>query len=246
MQRALMAGVAGCFLSAMAGRAQEVTPQSSLNSSEAKFASEAGETLPRAPLPQPQGRLTLGERFKLEARVSFGLSAVIAPAAEAGYDMAHHPSHYPREWTDGGGAYGRNYGAELARHTAGGLTRFATAAVDREDPRYYPSTSRRKVRRIAHAVWFTVWDKSDTGHGTFALSNFTGAAAAGYSGMPYEPEGFNDFTHATQRAGVEIATYAGHNVVTEFSPEIYRMLRAMHVPLRLAHVFISENPGVKP
>ena len=108
--------------------------------------------LPQAPLPQPTGRVTLGERFTLEARVTFGASAFILPAAEAGYDMAHPPGAYPREWKDGAGAFGRNYGAELARHTAGGLTRFVTAAVDGEDPRYSPSTHRRYAPRFMHAV----------------------------------------------------------------------------------------------
>ena len=246
MQRALLTGAAGCLLGTMAVRAQEVTPQSSLSSSETRLSGEAGGTLPQAPLPQPQGRLTLGERFKLEARVSFGVSAVVFPAAEAGYTMVHPPRDFPKEWKDGPGAFGRNFGADLARHTAGGLTRFATAAVDGEDPRYYPSTSGRAVPRFVHAVLFTVSNRSNSGHRTFALSNFTGAAAAGFVGMPYEPAGFNNVTHATQRAGLELITFTGHNLVTEFSPEIYRGLRAMHAPEGFAHYFISENPGTKP
>jgi hypothetical protein len=245
MQRALLGGAAGCLLGAMAVRAQDVKPSTSMSSSEARLDGGA-ETLPQAPLPQPQGWLTLGERFKLEARVSFGVSALIVPAAEAGYDMARPPSHYPKDWKDGPGAFGRNYGAELARHTAGGLTRFATAAVDGEDPRYYPSRSRRVLPRFAHALWFTVSDKTNGGRRTLALSNFTGAAAAGFVGMPYEPAGYNDIPHATGRAGIELATYAGHNLVTEFSPELYRGLRAMHFPEGIAHVFVSEDPGKKP
>jgi len=203
-------------------------------------------TLPQAPLPQPTGRLTLGERFKLEARVSFGVSAIVFPALEAGYDMANPPSHFPKEWKDGPGAYGRNYGAELARHTAGGLTRFATAAVVREDPRYFPSTHRSYVPRFWHAVWFSMVDKSDSGHSMPALGNFTGAAAAGYVGMPYEPVGYNDFTHGTQRTAVEFATYAAHNLATEFSPELYRTAQAMHLPEGIAQIFVSEDPGTKP
>ncbi len=202
--------------------------------------------LPEAPLPQPSGRLTLGERFKLEARVSFGVSALIVPAFGAGYDMVNPPNGYPKDWKDGAGAYGRNYGAELARHTAGGLTRFVVAAVDGEDPRYYPSKTQSKVPRFWHAVWFTVSDKTNGGHRTLALSNFAGAAAAGCAGMPYEPAGYDDFTHGVQRGAVEFASYAGHNLVTEFSPELYRTARSMHVPERFAKIFVSETPGTKP
>ena len=71
--------------------------------------------------------------------------------------MADPPDSYPREWRDGGAAFGRLYGAEFARHTAGGITHFAVAALDREDPRYYFSTSHGYLPRAAHALLFTVF-----------------------------------------------------------------------------------------
>lgn len=201
--------------------------------------------LAESPQLQQDGSLTLRQRFQLTMRVTFGVSAILIPAAEAGVDMAFPPSHYPREWTDGVGAFGRNYGAELARHTAGGLTRFAVAAVDREDPRYYASTSNRAVPRFIHAVMFTVADRNNSGHRTPAVSNFAGAAAAGFSGMPYEPAGFNDATHGAQRAAVEFGSFGAHNLVTEFGPELYRGMRKMHLPEWMAKAAVSED-AVRP
>lgn len=203
--------------------------------------------LPETPRRQPQaaGSLTLGERFRLEARLTLGISAFLVPATEAGIRMAHPPGGYPREWSDGPGAFGRNYGAGLARHTAGGLTRFAVAAADREDPRYYASARRGAGIRFAHAVGFTLRDRAMSGRRRFALSNFAGAAAAGFSGMPYEPEGFNDASHAAQRAGIELGSFGMHNVVTEFAPEIARTMRKMHLPQWMAGGAISEN-AVRP
>jgi hypothetical protein len=202
------------------------------------------QTLPEAPRPQPE-RLNLEQRFKLEARVTFGISAILTPALTAAFVMADPPKNYPREWRDGAGAFGRNYGAGLARHTAGGMTRFAVAAVDGEDPRYYASASKRFVPRVFHAVVFTVSDRSNGGHRTLAVSNFAGAAAAGFVSMPYEPAGYNDTTHGTQRAALVFGSFGAHNVVTEFAPDIYRIMHKMHFPDWMAKAAISED-AVRP
>jgi hypothetical protein len=215
----------------------------SLPAQDAPAAAFSPAMFPEAPQPQQTDSLTLNQRFHLAMLVTFGVSAILTPAAEAGVDMALPPHHYPREWRDGAGAFGRNYGAELARHTAGGLTRFAVAAVDREDPRYYASTSNRLVPRFIHAVMFTVVDRNNSGHSMPAVSNFAGAAAAGFSGMPYEPGGFNDATHCAQRAAVELGSFGAHNLVTEFAPELYRGMRKMHLPRWMVKVEVSEDAG---
>jgi hypothetical protein len=185
--------------------------------------------------------LTLHERVKLATRETFGPAAYIYPAINAGVTMAHPPSHFSREWSDGGAAFGRNYGSNLERHTAGGLTKFAIAAVDGEDPRYFPSTSTHMVPRFVHAALFTVVDRSNSGHRTIAFSNLGGAAAAGFSGMPFQPDGFDDAPHAEQRAAVEVGSFALHNVVIEFSPEFLALARKMHIPMRLARIAITED-----
>ena len=200
------------------------------------------QTRPNVDSPAPKP-LTLGDRFKLEARVTFGPSAFFVPAAEAGITMAHPPHNYPREWSDGAGAFGRNYGAELARHTAGGLTRFTVAAIDREDPRYYASSSNRYVPRAVHAMLFTVSNRNMAGHRTFALSNFAGAAGAGAIGMPYEPQGFDKIDHAAQRAALEFASFGFHNLTSEFSPEITAILVKMHMPHWIRKAAITEVPN---
>ena len=248
MRRVIVGGVVGivCASAVWGQRVSPSAPHDSRSLPGLRLSGEAVTTLPQAPLPQPSDRLTLGERFRLEARVSFGISAMVFPAIEAGYDIANPPHHYPKEWKDGPGAYGRNYGAELARHTAGGLARFATAAVTREDPRYYPSRRRRVLPRFWHAVWFSVVDKSESGRAMPAAGNFAGAAAAGYVGMPYEPAGYNDFTHGTQRAAVEFSTYAVNNLVTEFSPELCRTMKAMHFPQGVAKTLVRGDSGTKP
>jgi hypothetical protein len=162
---------------------------------------------------------------------NFGPSAFILPALSAGFTMAHPPDAYPRDWKDGWAAFGRNYGSIFGQDTTGGLTHFATAAIDGEDPRYYPSTSNSYGRRVAHAVAFTFVNRSNRGGRAFALSNFVDASSAGFAGNLWEPDGYNDPTHALQRSEIQFAKLVGKNLALEFTPEftrIYQKIRPKH------------------
>jgi len=189
----------------------------------------------------PATSLTLGDRFALEAHITFGPAAFVVPAGEAAIDMALPPHRYPAAWSDGAGAFGRNYGADFVRHTTGGLTHFATAAVLREDPRYHPSTSANFGLRVIHALTFTLVDRSNSGRHTIAVSNLAGSAAAGFIGMAYYPDGFNDTTHAYQRAAVEVTTFGAHNIIAEFAPELVHLAHFFHLPDRLADSFLPPD-----
>jgi len=211
------------------------------SSAEPASTSTSVSTFPEAPRPRLTAPLRLGERFSLELHTTFSPSAFIFPATESAIIMAAPPHKYPPEWLDGPGGFGRNYGAEFVRHTAGGMTHFAVAAIDREDPRYFPSTSTNPLKRTVHALMFTVIDQSDSGRRTLAVSNFAGSAAAGAIGMTFYPDGFDDVTHAYQRAAIEFSTYGSHNLTAEFSPEITRLLRKCHVPAGIASAFLPAE-----
>jgi hypothetical protein len=47
--------------------------------------------------------------------------------------------------------------------------------------------------------------------------------------MAYQPRGFNDITHANQRASMNLAVFAGLNIASEFGPDIARLLHFQHV-----------------
>ena len=81
-----------------------------------------------------------------------------------------------------------------------------------EDPRYVPSGSKNAILRISHALMFTLIDKTDSGrtHSRFPIS--LGAAAGGFVGMGFYPEGHNDEAHAEQRALRGLETIALANL----------------------------------
>lgn len=176
---------------------------------------------------QPSG---IEDKFSYYINETFlNASAFMAPAFRAGIRMANPPgsgaTRYPSEWRRGAEAFGRNYGDALAQRVTFQTARFATGAITREDPRYHPSSSHNAFARSFHAISYTFVDRSDSGHAMPALSNFVGAAAAGFVGNAYLPPGYDNATHAGQRATLQFGFTAAGNLFREFAPQMPRPVR---------------------
>jgi hypothetical protein len=177
-------------------------------------------------------RLSFDDKFTIYTHQTFGPPAVIFPAFSAAMGMANPKRHYPHEWRDGAGAFGRLYGDPLAMAASQRSARFLTGLALHEDPRYVRSESKNPLMRTAHALAFTFIDKTDSGRNTIAFSNFAGAAAGGFVGTAYLPHGYNDLTHAEQRIAFQFMSIAIQNVAAEFQPQwgpIARKLRIQKV-----------------
>jgi hypothetical protein len=224
--------------------AQKTQDQQAANLPDIPEAQEQGN-LPKSPFrPQDESnavlylpvatprQLSFGDKFTIYAHQTFGPPALVLPAFAAGRDMANPKSHYPHDWKDGGGAFGRIYGDSLAMTTSQHTARFLTGVALHEDPRYVRSSSTNPLMRTMHALAFTLVDKTDSGRNTIALSNFAGAAAGGFVGSAYLPHGYNDLTHAEQRMAIQFTNIAIQNVAAEFQPQwgpIVRKLRIQKV-----------------
>jgi hypothetical protein len=182
------------------------------------------------PTSQSKGPMSVGEKFAYFEKPVFGPRAMFMTAFRTGLFMANPTSGYPREWRDGAGAFGRNYGNQYARSAAMSFARFASDALLHEDLRYSRSRSKSFFARAGHALGFTFIDKTDGGHPTLAFSNFGGAAAAGFMGNGYLPDGWNNTTHAGQRSLAAFGGFAMQNLAHEFAPEIGHALHHLHLP----------------
>jgi hypothetical protein len=158
-------------------------------------------------------------------------SVFTAPSFRAGIRMANPPgrgvTQYPPEWRQGAEAFGRNYGDAFAQRVTFQTARFATGLITHENPRYIPSASHKVFARSFHALTFTFVDRSDSGHTMPAISNFVGATAAGFVGNTYLPSGFNNATHAGQRATIQFGFTAAGNLFREFAPQMPRPVRTV-------------------
>lgn len=158
-------------------------------------------------------------------------SVFTAPAFRAGIRMANPPgkgaTQYPPEWKQGAEAFGRNYGDAFTQRVTFQTARFATGVITHEDPRYTPSSSHNVLARSLHALTFTFVDRSDSGRPMPAFSNFVGSTAAGFVGNAYLPSGFNNTTHAGQRATLQFGFTAAGNLFREFAPQMPRPVRTV-------------------
>ena len=185
--------------------------------------------------------LTFQDKLQIYVHKSFGPPAVILPALGAGLGMINPPSEYPKDWKDGAGAFGRNYGYRLADRTSRNSAQFLTGALLREDPRYLRSTSANPLVRTVHALAFTIFDKTDSGRTTFAASNFAAAAAGGFVGMGILPNGYNDLTHAEQHMASEFLQIGIGNVITEFEPQWGPWAKKLRIPKLLPGWWVPEH-----
>jgi hypothetical protein len=180
--------------------------------------------------PLATGKQTIGEKFMDYAIVTIGPRALVGPALSAAITMARPPTSYPHDWTDGGEAFGKNYGSILARNASLRTGRFLTGALLHEDFRYRPSESKNPLVRSFHAIAFTFIDRSDSGHNQIAVSNFVAAGAGGFIGQLYLPHPYNHLSHAESETARLFAGIAAQNLLREFAPDIRRITRKLHVP----------------
>jgi hypothetical protein len=220
--------LAGSFLSVHGQTA-------SSSSSEQASQPDVSEPIP-SPQQNPNGStavamppLDFRAKFNRTIEPAFGPRALFFDAAFGGIRMAKAPDAYPHEWRSGAEAFGRNYGDAFARTGSLAITRFSTSELLHEDLRYQRSSSGSVPLRLSHALLFTFIDKTDHGHSTLALSNFTGAGAAGFIGNAYLPPGFDNLTHAGQRATFAFGSLAVGNVFQEFAPELQKGLLKIHI-----------------
>ncbi len=185
--------------------------------------------------------LTGEDKFRIYIHKTFGPPGLILPAFGAGFQMLNPPSHYPREWKDGGGAFGRTYGYKVADRTSRETAQFLTGFLLHEDPRYQRSTSTNAFRRTLHALAFTVFDKTDSGRNTLAVSNFASAAAGGFVGMGILPDSYNDLTHAEQRMASEFLQIAIGNIATEFEPQWGPWAKKLRIPKILPAWWVPQH-----
>jgi hypothetical protein len=175
-------------------------------------------------------RLGFAGKVRYFAVHSFGPGAFVGPLVWSAPILAKPPVHYPQDWRQGAGALGRLYGDALALQTTAQTGKFLMGAAFHEDPRYSASSSRNPFERTLHAIAFTAFDRSDSGHATFAVSNFAASASAGFVGNAYLPHGYNDTSHAVIRMGLEFGSLAVTNLMQEFNPEFRWLGKKMHLP----------------
>lgn len=181
-------------------------------------------------LPTQVTPVTGADRFRLYVRDTYNAGLFFSSAFPALGQMTSPPRGIDRSWRQGVEGYAKNLGDYVATNVTTNTTRHLAAALLREDVRYRRSANKGFFPRFSHALaaQFVSWDAQGHVRPIFAPS--IGAAAGGFVRRAYAPPGFDDTTHAGQRALQQMASLAADNIVREFAPELCRLGRKLHFP----------------
>jgi len=162
--------------------------------------------------------LTFGKRVRVYGHSVFSIDTVIGPALGAGISQAEDE---PPEWRGGAEGYGRRFGSDFARTVISKTITFGVAAIDGEDPRYFPSESRSVWGRTQHAVAWAFVSPTASGRQIPGFSKLLGPYGAAFIANTWYPEfPANRATagDAAVRGTYSLAASIGWHVAREFIP----------------------------
>src|SRR5215469_7073271 len=165
--------------------------------------------------------LTVGQKFKLQARSQFDYFEIPWYGILAGFSQARNTS---AGYGQGAAGYGKRYASEWSDGT---IQNFMVGAVFasalQQDPRYYVLGKGSFCHRVGYAVSRIVVTRSDSGREEFNASQiFGGALAAGISTYSYHPRQQRTLRNAASLWGTQIGLDTFSQGVKEFWPDIQR------------------------
>jgi hypothetical protein len=165
--------------------------------------------------------LTVGEKFKLQARSQFDYFEIPWYGILAGFSQARNTS---AGYGQGAAGYGKRYASEWGD---GAIENFMVGAVFasalRQDPRYYVLGEGSFWHRTGYAISRIVVTRSDSGRAEFNASQIFGSAvAAGVSTYSYHPRDERNLRNAASVWGTQIGLDTFTQGVKEFWPDIHR------------------------
>src|SRR5215469_9693880 len=165
--------------------------------------------------------LTVGQKFKLQARSQFDYFEIPWYGILAGFSQARNTS---AGYGQGAAGYGKRYAQEWSDGT---IENFMVGAVFasalRQDPRYYVLGKGSFRHRLGYSISRIVVTRSDSGRAEFNASQiFGGATAAGISTYSYHPRDQRTLRNAASLWGTQIGLDIFTQGIKEFWPDIHR------------------------
>jgi hypothetical protein len=165
--------------------------------------------------------LTVGQKFKLQARSQFDYFEIPWYGILAGISQARNTS---AGYGQGAAGFGKRYASEWADGT---IENFMVGAVFasalRQDPRYYVLGKGSFLHRTGYAVSRIVITRSDSGRTEFNASQiFGGVVAATISTYSYHPRDERNLGNVASVWGTQIGLDTFTQGIKEFWPDIHR------------------------
>jgi hypothetical protein len=162
------------------------------------------------------------EKFITATEDSFDYSAILLPAAVAGYSQITNATP---EFHQGAAGYGRYFWHSYVDQAIENYSVEAIVPVlTHQDSRYYTLGKGGFVKRSGYALSRVVITRTDTGHETFNTSEIVGSGMASGISNLYYPSAERTFGNTGQKWGLNIGIDAATFLFKEFWPDINNAL----------------------
>ena len=121
----------------------------------------------------------------------------------------------PREWGQGGDAYGKRFGSEYAEGAITDTTKLLVARMLDEDPAFARCQCTGFFHRLRHAALGPVSARKPDGRTVFSLSRVAGATAGKASTTMWYPR-HQSVEDVARHVGLDLAGNVGMDILREF------------------------------
>jgi len=156
-------------------------------------------------------------KLQFHAEATLGPGAIASFAAYAGF-LQEIDS--PKEWGQGGGAYGQRFASTLGWSAIHSTLAFGLDSTLHQDPRYYRSHSTGFWRRSGHALRGTILTRTDAGGETLSTWRIGSAYGAAFLSDLWYPARLDTVREGFIDGSIGLGLGFASNLGAEFWPDI--------------------------
>ena len=170
-----------------------------------------------------RGPLSPGEKFKLFLDDSIAPSTMFGSAVGASVSQA---ANVPHGYGQGWDAYGKRFGASMARHASSDFFgTFLLASALHQDPRFFPQLNPTFGSSAKYAISRVFVTRNDEGKNVANWSQLVGMLLSESLANAYWPEEDRTAGQTFRRFGIGVGTRAAGNMFRNYWPSLFKNLQ---------------------
>jgi hypothetical protein len=170
---------------------------------------------------QPVDPLDVISKLNLHAR---SVASPWSLAETAAYAGILHGLDSPREWGQGGGAYGKRFASALGGSAIRSTLAFGLDSTLHQDPRYFRSHDTGVFRRTVHSFRGTILTRTDSGGETLSTWRLGSDYGAAFLSNEWYPDRINTVRLGAMQGSLHLGFDFVSNLGVEFWPDVKRKI----------------------
>ncbi len=170
---------------------------------------------------QPVDSLDWKSKLQFHAESVYSPWSIAGSAAYAGILQA---ADAPKEWGQGGGAYGKRLASTVGYAAIHETLAFGLDSTLHQDPRYHRSLSAGFWCRTAHALRGTILTRTDRGGETLSTWRLGSAYGAAFLSNQWYPDRLNTIRLGVLQGSLQLGADFASNLGSEFWPDLKRKI----------------------